>query len=299
MLLYKYFRPYKDGTIEGKIVQDLLARLLVRFTQPSQFNDPFDCLPRIRGYENPLYINEILQKEAAEFRKTRHFDELSVEDRVRAEASLSDAVKQKVEEHSSNPGKVEDVLLASMNRRLSEAIGILCLSERPDSVLMWSHYADQHSGLAVGFDTDTDFFAKRHHEPPQIGELRKVTYSATRPTVVVPYTDESPDVDIFFTKNCEWTYEREWRMLRFLKDAHSQPKPAIYLFPIPPKSIREVIFGSRAPELEDESLKPTLQIIQTNPVLQDIRIRKAHLSRDRYVLDIHDFAPPHPSRTKS
>jgi hypothetical protein len=289
MLLYKYFRPYKKGTINGTIVEDLLARLLVRFTQPSQFNDPFDCRPRIKGYENPHYINEILQKEAAQCRNTRHFDTLSVEQRERAEGLIRDALKQKAEEHSLNPGKLEEELLTSMNRRLSETIGIICLSERPDSVLMWSHYADQHRGFAVGFDTDTDFFAKRHYEPPEIGELRKVTYSTSRPTVVVPTTDASPDVDMFFTKNCEWTYEREWRMLRLLKDGHPQPKAGIYLFPIPSDSICELIFGSRAAELQEESLKPTLQIIHSNPVLRNIRIRKADLSRDTYVLDIRDF----------
>ena len=31
---------------------------------------------------------------------------------------------------------------------------VFCLSELDDSVLMWSHYADQHQGVVLGFDTE-------------------------------------------------------------------------------------------------------------------------------------------------
>src|SRR5262249_27556412 len=40
-------------------------------------------------------------------------------------------------------------------------LGILSLSERWDSLLMWSHYADSHRGLAIGLRTDHGFFQKR------------------------------------------------------------------------------------------------------------------------------------------
>jgi hypothetical protein len=105
----------------------------------------------------------------------------------------------------------------------------------------------------------------------------------------VPYTEESPDVDIFFTKNEDWHYQAEWRIVRFLKDANSQPQPSIHLFSIPPNCIQEIIFGSNAEKTKEPSIEPTLQLIKSNPAFGDIKIKKAHLSRKNYLLDISDF----------
>jgi hypothetical protein len=107
----------------------------------------------------------------------------------------------------------------------------------------------------------------------------------------VPFTEESPDVDIFFTKNADWHYQAEWRIVRFLKDAHSQPKSGVYLFSIPPNCIREIIFGSHAEKTKKPSIEPTLELIKSNSALSDIKIKRAHLSRRNFLLDISDFIP--------
>ncbi len=32
------------------------------------------------------------------------------------------------------------------------SLGVICFSERSDSLLMWSHYADNHNGICIEFD---------------------------------------------------------------------------------------------------------------------------------------------------
>ena len=60
-----------------------------------------------------------------------------------------------------------------MVERLSQQVGILCLTEVPDSLLMWAHYADSHKGFLVGFNTTHTFFTN-------MKVLEPVIYSETR-----------------------------------------------------------------------------------------------------------------------
>lgn len=41
---------------------------------------------------------------------------------------------------------------------MDKAVGVLSLTEKPDHPLMWSHYANNHSGLALAFDETNEFF---------------------------------------------------------------------------------------------------------------------------------------------
>ena len=290
MLLYKYFRPYQKQNDNRIVAEDLLKRLLIRYTQPTEFDDPFDCLPQVEGLENPEFFKRLFKKSAAEFRDPPHFDDLPLEEKIFREGRLNAIGERKVQLDISNSEKWENAYLDSLKARAHSQIGILCLTERPNDILMWSHYAENHMGFVIGFDTEkTDFFKHKIHEPGEIGELRKVNYSKKRPAVRVPYTEESPDVDIFFTKNEDWHYQDEWRIVRLLKDADAQPKSGIHLFSIPPNCIQEIILGSNAERTKEPSIEPTLELIKSNPALCNIKIKKARLSRRNYLLDISDF----------
>jgi Protein of unknown function (DUF2971) len=289
MLLYKYFCPYKEHNIAGKIVRDVLGRLLIRFTQPVKFNfnDPFDCRPEFRGYEDPNFINQKVVGGIAKLLETRRMDidKLTQEQKTQIE----DARKQMVQKYASNPEILENVHLDSLIKKLGAEIGILCLSEQPDNIRMWSHYAENHTGFIVGFETETEFFRKRRpYELGDIGELRKVTYSAKRPIVHVPYTETSPHVNYLFTKYNKWRDEKERRILRFLSDA-AESKDGVYLFSIPPNTIQEIIFGNHAGETTEPSIEPTLDIMRANHALSHVKIKKARLARNGYAIDIVDF----------
>lgn len=108
---------------------------------------------------------------------------------------------------------------------------VLCFSEFNDSILMWSHYADSHRGVCLGFERNSD---------PDNG---LGSYDVSLPVV---YRDDNAlqsfrplELDhkatskILTTKSLSWSYEKEWRMI-------SRPNAPEMDYPAP---LREVIFG--------------------------------------------------------
>uniref|UniRef100_UPI0020CD2CC1 DUF2971 domain-containing protein n=1 Tax=Vibrio cholerae TaxID=666 RepID=UPI0020CD2CC1 len=43
---------------------------------------------------------------------------------------------------------------------IDQSYGILCLSAKEDSLLMWSHYGNSHKGYVIEFDTSHKFFKR-------------------------------------------------------------------------------------------------------------------------------------------
>ena len=109
MILYKYM------SLERK---NFWTDYKLRFTQPSAFNDPFECLP---SYS--FIPEQLMPKHAG-------FGELA-------------ALFYGLEKDSS---------------QFNDDTAIFCMSQVWDSVLMWAHYADSHKGFAVGFDMSHPFF---------------------------------------------------------------------------------------------------------------------------------------------
>ena len=117
-----------------------LKRILqgsIRFTQPSAFNDPFELLPEV-----------VVPNDAVERQLSISFD-VDAQRRQPPPGEL-DAVPD-----GCQPS---DAMSRDIIQQLNGLIGILCLSRVNDSLLMWSHYADQYAGAVVEFDGGHDFF---------------------------------------------------------------------------------------------------------------------------------------------
>lgn len=123
---------------------------------------------------------------------------------------------------------------------------------------MWSHYAQNHTGICIGFNTEVSPF----------NSVKKVTYSETRPKVEFNSTPETLIEQILLTKSQHWKYEREWRVLKrtievdelsfYYKTFKNNPErldeiaeaieqnagPGTYAFA--PHAIRSIFLGSRA-----------------------------------------------------
>ncbi len=93
-------------------------------------------------------------------------------------------------------------LMTEENKRL---IRICSLSERNDSLLMWSHYALQHQGICIEYNYNN--FDK--YRP----FLQPVNYSEE--LFKVDSIDELKTINILMAsiyKSKEWEYENEWRL---------------------------------------------------------------------------------------
>ena len=119
---------------------------------------------------------------------------------------------------------------------MHESFGLVCFSEQWRSPVMWSHYADKHRGICLGFDV-TDKY------------LIKVKYSDSRLAVEFDDTNlESISGELvqklFSTKFKDWSYERENRMFINLSETDLESGHYFYQF-CSDMELKEVILGSR------------------------------------------------------
>jgi hypothetical protein len=87
-----------------------------------------------------------------------------------------------------------------------KSIGIVCFSEHWHHPILWSHYAEKHQGMAIGF------------EVPDNKEYYRVGYVKSRTPVPVNLT-ENDVYQIVFNKFEAWTYESEYRCVCRLSES--------------------------------------------------------------------------------
>ncbi len=242
MILYKYLEPARLDVLKDKTI---------RFTQPGDFNDPFEFRPRIEAAaseeEVRTYVENnfehLVEQELAKYgRLLQIVPEAALKKLLVAQKARLPDLFRLLEPHILQ--KVSPLLDSFLNQN----VGVLCLSEVRDSILMWGHYTDNHHGFVVGFDFDHSFFSKRRSEHDEFGFLRRVDYQPKRPHVVLSDTT-SPAW--FQTKSEQWVYEKEWRVVRVLSEAEHRidctPFP-VCLFQFPAEAVLEIIIGMRSPQ---------------------------------------------------
>lgn len=87
--------------------------------------------------------------------------------------------------------------------------GILSLSARWDSILMWSHYADFHKGFNVGYNE------QKMRESGLFGKGGQVIYSENFPQLD-PFGEHTIETSMMQShyKSREWEYEQEYRLTK-------------------------------------------------------------------------------------
>jgi len=180
------------------------------FASPSSFNDPFDCRPNFTLDGTEVAVRNYLRGMWA--RQARHMPE--AERHAEVEAILGDPARDpRIPENNR-------LFAAAYDSMVTAQVGVLCLSEVYDDILMWSHYADCHRGICLIYETNYEFFA--HAQP--------VIYQQVRPRVnpIAQTTEESLD-NAIFTKSSAWAYEKEWRILHYQQGVGERQSPPIAL----------------------------------------------------------------------
>ena len=146
---------------------------------------------------------------------------------------------------------------------------------------MWAHYAESHSGFLLEFDSESSFFKQQLSPEDKLRKLRKVHYSSKRPSLTFQEANRLTD---FLTKSREWSYEREWRMIRPLQEATVTIKAgheAIHLFSFPPNAIRSITFGARVDASKTLELR---RILAESNDYRHVVCLQARLSDRHYAL---------------
>lgn len=232
MKVYKYVSP--------ELWNKILKAKQIRFTQPAVFNDPFEMQP---FYES-LFEDPQIQKNLNETESKNVLEELFAEQYPGLPAGIKNLVSPElftVFAETIAPLTVShapellngftQAIRTGLYKGFNENIGVLSLTEKPDNLLMWAHYARNHRGFAIEFDREHKFFYQQLGPADELRYIRKVQYLDQRPNIRISTFEDA--TDIFLTKSKDWEYEQEWRIMRPLQDANRVEQlhgDAIHLF---------------------------------------------------------------------
>jgi len=150
--------------------------------------------------------------------------------------------------------------------------GVLCFSRSWGNPVLWSHYADKHKGVCLGFDIPD-------------GLLKRVEYEGERLPIDVEnkLKDENPNnimkEKLLTTKFKHWDYEEEERVIVQLvkSDKVKIGKKELYFMKFNDNlKIREIVVGARCTAKKEEFK----DLLRNNP--KNVEIIKARLAFTKF-----------------
>lgn len=181
--IYKYV-PLSDGKL-------IIANSTLKFTKPSEFNDPFDCDIGSLQFDNIGKLDQHVYDD---------YNEL----------------KEKF------PSLTFDIFLEAYEPAINKKINstrVCCFSanENIGNILMWSHYANKHKGVCLQFDNN---FGKKFIDLDDSEELSegKVNYHFNGKLNYLEQNKKDGHAWVFVNKAKEWKYEQEYRFMIIKKE---------------------------------------------------------------------------------
>ncbi len=248
----------------------ILSTGRLRFQSPYRYNDPFDSqwdvhwpllTPEAKAFERDLLDRAIRDPgswpdDADPAHRTAMNRERA---RINAlpEVDQEDAIRALVNDlaHWSDiPIELRARLLDIRHR-----MRILCVSVRNDSILMWSHYTDNHRGVILGLSSEKlEHRWKRPLLPVQYSEgpPRLIDHESWIRASVFGNEDRAMPGRLWeqwaLTKHCGWCYEKEWRF------ATHEPRGTLGDYrdiDFPADALVEIATGCRTDEVAAQELR--------------------------------------------
>lgn len=167
-----------------------------------------------------------------------------------------------------------------MKRELNETKGLICFSRTWSNPLLWGHYAEKHTGIALGFDVPDPL-------------LSEVVYTSQRLRIEVDPKTKAVKLDerlinrLLRTKFSDWKYEEEYRV--FVRLDPLSREAGMYFQDFSENlALMEVILGPRC-ELPIERVRALLQ-----SDLSHVKVLKARMGfREFRVVEDRRFRRSH------
>lgn len=183
--LYKYYSF-------NKYTERIIVHNEIYFATPLEFNDPFDSKPAIdfKDFKN-VDLDTYLE-------------------------GFGDGVKKRGLPWNEKLAR-ENIEYAIENNDYRwfeenwphshlKSMGIFCMTEEKDNMLMWSHYSDSYKGFCLEFDTTKGDF----------DIAKPVSYKNQRPLMNVVILPQKKQIaNMLLTKVKLWEYEQEWRIIDY------------------------------------------------------------------------------------
>ncbi|MFW1646238.1 DUF2971 domain-containing protein [Acinetobacter guillouiae] len=263
-----FYYLYKHISIDPELhVFGVFTNNQLKYNFPVYFNDPFDCLFDIR-----IDADDFTQEECERVYGMKVPD------------SIWDLHSKNISERLND----QNLITEHINTFRKAELTITCFNSNPLSILMWSHYANNHQGMLLEFKI------------PKVNSLLEpipVFYNDEYQTINIPWQtfgnseNESEFMSLLtretvFRKSSEWSYEKEFRLIG---DPSSNIESPL-LQPYPPEYLSSVITGAK---LQDDvvvkKLNEEIEMFNIKHNL-NIKVYKAQLKKGFYLLEV----PNHP-----
>ena len=221
---------------------DILRKCRLWAAKPERFNDPFDCDLKIA-----VGITEDNMLEAIH----QNWSEIAI---AQYKASNLNADGKFIpEERKRLDGLTQELIEEKRN------MGVICLSEVCDSILMWSHYAENHKGVCF------EFIRAEDNDLSDLELCSPVKYDRHYPIIDLGQMLLKKDGETFEsmmkTKSVDWAYEKEWRLIT---EEGDQECPL-------PGSISRVILGIKI----EDPFKSNIETLCQERSIPCVQARKA------------------------
>lgn len=202
--LYRYRSISKDENIKCNKHVDALKNEKIYLSNPYNFNDPYDSAFSIDIEKFKEDTKKSLEQKVIELYTDTLIRKAGIDPNIVSNKEIM------YKDINIDMGIMDGFLDENqqffydyyVKNRIKFKVS--CLSEIPDSILMWSHYANQHQGFCIGYDTS-------EIEENIKKQLFPVFYHETFfPLINVDISDKKLNLLI---KYKDWRYEREWRLI--------------------------------------------------------------------------------------
>lgn len=277
MELYKYMsaESFEKHIINGPTI---------RFTQPWEFNDPFEFFPAVKGIYDK---NMILAMASSMFdnHAAKRTKELLLNDKIQTKlkAKKNYIIKKSINQSISFASRKEYYKL------IFKYIGVFSATVERNNILMWSHYAERHRGIALVIDGAHDFFnvsipidiVNNEYDMYKF-KFENVIYEDSRPE---RYIDKKLSRKIFYTKYTCWNYEKEYRYVTLLHDNIPYQWIDIEkgICNLPKDVIKGVIFGCMCTNKQIDNWRRQLA---DKGGFEHLKFYKAEMDKMEYKLNI-------------
>lgn len=230
-MLYQYFK-FEDG-------RNYLESQLLKISIPNRINDPFEFLPQyVKTNDLSIIKEQALQQDISnmlinKFNKdTTFISEFGHMNLDRWPFWVNDNIQSLYNFYCISFEYATSSQFSNYIDDLSKKLGLICFTAKNDSILMWSHYAKNHTGIVIGFKNN--LFD---------GKAIQVKYSDKRVQVRAGFKiiDKNEFEQVLYNKNIDWAYEDEYRLCMKLDSCLRDGDN--YYMPCPIEMIKEIYFG--------------------------------------------------------
>jgi hypothetical protein len=230
----------------------------IYFNNTSNFNDPFEFTGY---YKTPSNEENGIKK----------WVEINYKNRLNEKDFL-----KKIDFYKQNPQEIDKVLNEQVDKLLNKGNAVSCFTipKNIKNTLMWTHYANSHKGICIGFSSEMELIHvtegnnKTHIFSPT---FNFVFYSDQK--LHNRFCDKAPKpLDLMYQKATCWKDEDEIRGL--------SPKKGLH-FLNDRSDLKEIYLGIKIPKYFENEI---IECLNSFDDYENVKLRKMYMKRDSFKL---------------